>query len=65
VIVLDEHLQDEQIAAAFEGWYPGRVRSIKTLRPGSVIKGEQAPREMLADVTNSLQADLDEALRLG
>lgn len=28
-----------------------------------VIKGEQAPREMLADVTKLLQTDLDDALR--
>jgi ABC-type glycerol-3-phosphate transport system substrate-binding protein len=30
-----------------------------------VIRGEQAAREMLADVTRALQADLDDALRQG
>jgi hypothetical protein len=43
VIVLDEQLQDEQIVAAFESWYPGRVVPITALRPGSVIKDDVIP----------------------
>ena len=43
MIVLDEHLQDVGIATGFERWYPGQVRSITALRPGSVIKDEAIP----------------------
>jgi hypothetical protein len=43
MIVIDENLHDRRIMAAISAWYPGRVVSIITLRPKSVIKDEAIP----------------------
>ena len=43
MIILDEQLQDPLILTAFAAWYAGQVRSITTLRPGSVIKDDAIP----------------------
>jgi hypothetical protein len=43
MIVLDENLHDRRIIAAISTWYPGRVVSVTTLRPQSVIKDEAIP----------------------
>ena len=40
MIVLDECVDDELIAKAIAAWYQGKVISIRTLRPGTLIKDD-------------------------
>ncbi len=43
MIVVDENLHDHRIIDAIAAWYPGRVVSIKSLRPRSIIKDDAIP----------------------
>ncbi len=43
MIVLDEQLLGRGIESAISRWYPGAVRFITDLRPGTVIKDEAIP----------------------
>ena len=43
VIVLDEQLKNAGLTEAIQRWYRGRVVSITTLRPGTVIKDDVIP----------------------
>ncbi len=43
MIVVDENLHDRHIMEAISAWYTGRVISVTTLRPGSVVKDEAIP----------------------
>ncbi len=43
MIVLDEQLLGRGIAAEISEWYPGSVRFVVDLRPGSVIKDDAIP----------------------
>lgn len=43
MIVLDEHLHGGRSIAAVSSWYRGRVISVTTLRPRSVIKDDAIP----------------------
>ena len=43
MIVLDEQLLGQGLEAAIAAWYPGKVCSIKSLRPNSVIKDDAIP----------------------
>ena len=43
MIVLDEQLLGRNIEGAVARWYPGAVRFITDLRPGTVIKDEAIP----------------------
>jgi len=43
MIVIDEDLHDHRIMEVIAAWYPGRVVSVTTLRPGSLIKDEAIP----------------------
>ena len=40
MIVVDENLHDQRIMSAIAAWYSGRVVSITSLRPQSVIKDD-------------------------
>jgi hypothetical protein len=43
VIVLDEQCSRETVRNAVAAWYPGAVRFITELRPGTIIKDEAIP----------------------
>ncbi len=43
MIVLDEQLLGRKIEDAIAKWYPGSVRFITALRPGTVIKDDAIP----------------------
>ncbi len=43
MIVLDEQLTGRGIEEAIKRWYPGAVRFINELRPGTIIKDEAIP----------------------
>ena len=43
MIVLDEQLLGRGIENAVSHWYPGAVRFITDLRPGTIIKDEAIP----------------------
>jgi hypothetical protein len=43
VIVLDEHLQDPDVAQRIGRWYRGQIRLVTELRPGSIIKDDAIP----------------------
>ena len=43
MIVLDEQLMGRGIETAIARWYPGAVRFITDLRPGTVIKDDAVP----------------------
>lgn len=47
MIVVDENLHDHRIMEAISAWYPGRVVSVITLRPKTVIKDEAIPTLLL------------------
>ena len=49
MIVLDENLHDQRIVVAIAGWYAGQVVSIRSLRPGTVIKDEAIPVLLLGE----------------
>lgn len=40
MIVLDEELQDPYIVSEITAWYPGKVISVRALRPRTIIKDE-------------------------
>lgn len=40
MIVLDEELQDPKIADRIASWFPGRVTTIRSVRPGTTIKDD-------------------------
>src|SRR5437588_3284709 len=40
MIVLDEHLPHEELAAVIRQWYRGLVCTITELRPGTIIKDD-------------------------
>ena len=44
MIVLDEQLLGRGLETAIARWYPGSVRFITDLRPGTVIKDEAIPK---------------------
>lgn len=43
MIVFDENIHQQSLMEAVASWYPGRVVSIKTLRPGTTIPDEAIP----------------------
>jgi hypothetical protein len=43
VIVLDEHLHEVGVEEAIRRWYHGRVCTITSLRPNTVVKDESVP----------------------
>lgn len=43
MIVLDEQCSRETVRAAVSAWYPGAVRFVTELRPGTIIKDEAIP----------------------
>src|SRR3990170_2679602 len=43
MIVVDENLHDQRIIRAISDWFPGRVVSVTTLRPKTVIKDDAIP----------------------
>jgi hypothetical protein len=43
MIVLDEHASQQSLIEAVGGWYQGKVISINSLRPGTVIKDDAIP----------------------
>jgi hypothetical protein len=43
MIVFDENVHQQRLMDAVAGWYRGRVLSITTLRPGTLIKDEAIP----------------------
>jgi hypothetical protein len=43
MIVLDEHASQQSPIEAMRGWYQGKVISINSLRPGTVIKDDAIP----------------------
>src|SRR5215510_6578019 len=43
MIVLDEQLMGRGIEVAIARWYPGSVRFITDLRPGTIIKDDAIP----------------------
>lgn len=43
MIVLDEQIHGPSIAEPIAAWYPGRVISVTTLRPKTVIKDDAMP----------------------
>jgi hypothetical protein len=43
VIVLDEDLQEPEVAASLRTWYPGPVVSVKSLRPAAQIDDPDIP----------------------
>ena len=43
MIVLDEHLIEENLKAAIARWYPGQVTFIKTVRPRTHIDDDAIP----------------------
>jgi hypothetical protein len=47
MITVDANLHDRRIIKAISTWYSGRVVSVVTLRPGTVIKDEAIPALLL------------------
>lgn len=47
MIVVDENIHDHRTMEAISAWYPGRVISVTTLRPRSVIKDDAIPGLLL------------------
>ncbi len=43
MIVVDENLHDQRIIKAISEWFSGRVVSVTTLRPKSIIKDDAIP----------------------
>jgi hypothetical protein len=43
MIVFDENVHQQRLMDAVAGWYRGRVLSITTLRPDTLIKDEAIP----------------------
>ena len=43
MIVVDENIHTRRLMAAIQQWYRGRVVSVTTLRPGTVIKDDAIP----------------------
>src|SRR5262245_42586630 len=43
MIVLDEQLQGLELEDAIAHWYRGTVLTVKTLRPGTVVKDDTIP----------------------
>ncbi|NOX60858.1 MAG: hypothetical protein GXP42_02755 [Chloroflexi bacterium] len=47
MIVVDENIHDRRIMDAILDWYPGKVVSITSLRPGTIIKDDAIPGLLL------------------
>lgn len=44
MIVLDEHMSNNRVAAAIKAWYKGKIVFVRDLRPGSLIKDDAIPQ---------------------